>query len=630
MDVRTRRVRVTFFYLALIGLLIVVTSFYTYNLINKQLAVGSSPAHSILNLLPFYERERIPGVRVAILRSRHTADFLASLADSGANGSDPRETYFGIAQFWQTYLDSRQLEAEIIEDDDLLSGLDGFNLLILPAAYCLSQEQMDAVKTFLSQERGVILTHLSGNRDADGSERRWSLTSDITGGEPRYIPRVSKPGEGRTLYVGGENPLAANLPPGFPMEVRTYDEPVTLKLRDPRSRVAATWRAGEGIAGDQPQENAGIVYGNYLGGRFVWLGFSEQSVPAVEETWVFFDRLLGNAIDWTVFRAVAGKMTWPKTRAAATFSIIAHRDLPRAQELQGLFLEEGVRPAFLIGNREVPINRVTLERLGQGAEIAASTTASVAAIKDGFPPELIQQLEQARDDFREHLHQEVTGFNLPHAPRSDYERISRLGYDYIWLDSEFRSVPKMAPVVRRPLFGRIHRPVLIFQGGRGDRLLIEEEGVIEPERLLQLLLEDFEHTLQLGGLYSVTLHSHLIGREIYADAVRQWLKEINRKEVWAASPREIAEWWRLYENVVFRLVESPQRLTLMISNEGREPVPEIRLVIYPHRLPSSIDIRAERINTPIPAYQIDRENNRIELRIEEIGRRENRTYFLDM
>lgn len=633
MEMRNRKVRVTFLYLFLIGMLIVAVSLLAHRVITEEMISRGGAGRAIVNWLPFVEPRLVDGVRVGVLRSEQTADFFAELAhEEGRDGREARENYLAVADFWEDYFVRRQMAVERISDHDLVDSIDHFSLLVLPMAHCLSKPQIEAVKDFLAQRRGVLFTHISGNRGVEGEERSWSLTGDVVGGEPSFL--VSRGDQPRRLHLLSAVPVAANAPPAFELAVHAYDQPIGIRLRETRSRVAGMWaEEGELLPKGVPEQEAGMAFGDYLGGRFAWFGFSVQSVAAVEpEMWRVFDSILDNAVDWTASRMVIGKAPWPRHQAAAAFAVVPERGFVQAADLRKTFNRHQITPGFFLHPRQALVNRVIIEEIAGDVEFALQTDLLEEDIQETESADQVGSLlRSGRDEIKNQAGAETLGFNIPIEGEIDFQQLADSGFDYAWIYDEHRRAPKFIPVSMQPLFRR-HRyaPVLLFQGGRSDRYLMEKEGRSRPEEVIRAMRDDFNRNKRLGGLYSLTLHSHLSGGTAFREELDKWLEELPRDEVWVASPGEIARWWRSYEQITVSVMERGRgSLTLLISNESSESVPGLRLHLYPAAMPETLRIRAERIYVPVPDYRIDREKRQIEFKFEELSGRENRTYYLD-
>lgn len=632
MDVRIRKIRVTLFFLVLIGVFILITSFYVYNQIHRHLGAERSPFDEIYYLLPFTESpERIVGIRAAVLQSEQNADYLASMATSHAGASVARKNYLSIADFWKRQFTQRRVDVEIISDSQLTTDLHRFNVLVLPVVHCLSDLQIESIKSFLRQGKGVIITHVTGNRDSTGSERTWSLTADITGGVPHADFRLPEGKQSFTLHTAGNTPISANLKPGTPLRVGGFDQPIRLQLREPRAQSAAVWAPTGKLLTTDLRRDCAAAFGTYLGGRFVWFGFTESSIPADRTLWETFDTMVDNAINWAGRRAVIDKCPWGEAPSAATFAIMAQRDNLRGIAMHDVFAAHRIKPAFFTDPDTLSVNQVSLYPLRDSVEFAPYISISEERLSESLDAAFDQRLQRARQMFSELLDVNVTFFNLPFIQEEDaIDRYTRFGFDEIWIEKQNRFAPELPKILHQPLFRRLVAPVLLFQSGAGDQLLSDNGQVDDPEELLQNLIREYEFAHKVGGLYSAMFHPDVMGSRQNLEVLDKFLKHIRDSGAWIASPKELSTWWRKYENIKVRLVEGVQMLTLMISNEETTPVSQIIFRIYPNRVPDSVQIRSERILAPIPAHVIDQAGGYIDVILNDLGRRENRTYYIEL
>lgn len=632
MDVRTRKLRVTFTFLALIGLVILMTSFYVYNQIHRHLGSERSPFDDIYYLLPFTGTpDRVVGIRAAVLRSEFNADYLAGLTNSNAAAAAARRNYLDIATFWERQFVQRRVDVEVISDQQLLTDLHRFNVLVLPVVHCLSSDQGEAIKTFLKQGKGLILTHMTGNRDSSGAERGWSLTADITGGTPLLDLRVPEGEKTLTLHAASSTPLTANLKPGSHLEIAGYDQPIRLNLREPRTHSAAVWASTGKLLTTDLRRDSAAAFGTYLGGRFAWFGFTESGIPAKRELWEAFDAMVENAINWTGRRAVIDKRPWGEARSAATFAIMAQRDNLRGIAIQEVFAAHKIRPAFFTEPETLPVNRLSLHAIRGEVEFAPYFALSEERLSQGLDTAFDQRLQQSKRAFKELLDVDVSSFSLPFIPEGDtIDRYTRFGFDHIWITKEQNFAPDLPKIIHQPLFRRLVAPVLIFPSGADDEFLTADGSLTDPDELLRNMIREYDFAHKVGGLYSTMLHADVMGMERNLPVLENLLGHIRKSGAWIVSPSQLAEWWRKYENVKVRLIESTQMLTLMVSNEETTSIESITLRIFPNRIPQSISIRAERILAPTPGFTINPTGGFIDIILSDLGRRENRTYYIEM
>jgi hypothetical protein len=630
MDVKHKKVRATLFFLVVIGLMILSASVLVHRAINEQL-VGRREYVGLSDLFPFMPARKVQGVSAAVLVSNQTARYLSSLATEEEE-LNVYNSYREQALFWDDKLKSKNYESTMIRDDDLLNQLHNYNLLVLPFTLCLSEEQINSVKRFLEQGKGVILTHTSGNRTEDGKERSdWSLTSDVLGGYPFYPIEAGQASEVIYRYVS-ETPLTVNTPSGMATPVFTYDQPMAMNLVEGRTKEAAYWSS---VKSEEKEEdlyltyNTAIAYGNYMIGRFVWMGFSPGLVAEREDSWLMFDRLLDNSIRWVTNNTVAGVVGWDGYKAAATIALVPDRDFIRALSLTEILSENGLTPALLIDSNQATFFRMVLGQIASHGEIAPQFT-------DILPEQVLTKSEMERRkrqilaELQDRADTEIKGFSINQSRNLNFEQVGRSGYKYVWSIDEKGSLPITKRTNFQSLFRRRRDLVVFQQSARSDFEIFDVMGIREPSEVLSVLKNDFDSVYRTGGVYTITLNSHLLGDDEYRGTVQEFIDYIKSRNVIIGSPGEIAKIWLQHDNIKFRIQDNVGRITLMLTNEGTLRVPSTTIYLYPGIMPEHLSIRTERINVPIPQYEIIREEGRIDLYITNFGAGESRTYYLDL
>ena len=100
---------------------------------------------------------------IAMLFSKQTRDLYG--------GNDPKY-YINEWAGWSETLIEENIPFEIILDEDLEKGmLDKYDLLIVPQAVCLSDGQLKAMESFLTESKKLILTGETGTRTQTGALR---------------------------------------------------------------------------------------------------------------------------------------------------------------------------------------------------------------------------------------------------------------------------------------------------------------------------------------------------------------------------------------------------------------------------------------------------------------------------
>lgn len=573
-----------------------------------------------------------------MLRSEQSADYIATIMEDDGTG-DPasaRESYLKFASFWEAQLKNMRIDTTIISDADLLTELDRYNLLILPAAYALSEPQIDVIKAFLAQRKGVIMTHITGNKDARGLDRSWTLTEDVVGGEllPMHSGKEKTEDRmNRKLFFASDNALSAQTPPAYALPVATFDYPFRIKLREGRAKVAAAWEDPGGLAPLDMKKNAGALLGDYRGGRFVWLGFTSHSVANLPEVWSYYSKIIENSINWAGHRVVVDKANWPVGKTATTIGLMNEQNLFDSESLKQQLESHGIIPGIYLSEMNVRILPLGREGLFSSVELGPRLSVEQTDKENPFDGQTLKRLEQMRVNLEERFGDDVFGFSSSIKIDRSTKSLADLDFEYIWLESQYEGSPKVArPIEKnRSLLFRKQPPPLVFirQGARSDALLIEETKPENPAELLESMKQDYDRIRNLGGLYSISLNPSLIASPTYKSVIEPWLKYISKLDNWNASPMELTHWWRKQEGVLVVAEQEGSRIVIRVSNEGGVAVEELRLFLYYPTASDKFEIRAERIRTPIPTHVYDELNHRVEIMLKDMNPGENRTYFLE-
>src|SRR6185312_2325113 len=243
--------------------------------------------------------------RVAVFYSKATAESF----------KDP-DQYGALVVRWRRALGDQRFFNQVVDGKGLVGGaLKSYNVLVLPLATRLTDEETAAIRDFAAQEgHGVILSGAAGSLKENGDAREISLAAEITGGDD-FTEAPRAPNGKSYMILDGRTPLSANIPPGVRVAVNAYDRPLSVKLLENRAEPAAYWADGS------PREalDAGryaILSGRYRSGRFIWTGFTLGS-PIDPFGVKVGDLLARNMVAYASFSPVFGKEAWPDGKQAA-------------------------------------------------------------------------------------------------------------------------------------------------------------------------------------------------------------------------------------------------------------------------------------------------------------------------
>jgi peptidoglycan/xylan/chitin deacetylase (PgdA/CDA1 family) len=210
---------------------------------------------------------------------------------------------------------------------------------------------------------------------------------------------------------------------------------------------------------------------------------------------------------------------------------------------------------------------------------------------DGSRIEVAAGIERARAMLEHRFERPISGFRSPRLDRSaDLSwALDRLGFEY---DSSFPDVDRESldhfgggvrlNVPFRP-------PIATDDGGlRASRCLelpVSAPDCIQPlfqgddiRQLRRAVRAKIAFIQETGGLYVGIVHGGVFGPR---DAARRGAhlsfvrRQLERADVWLATPGDIARWWSAREQMAVRVVAD----RILVTNEGRRPVAGAAVVV---------------------------------------------------
>lgn len=531
-------------------------------------------------------------IRVALLRS----DVTAAAMGAEAHGLD------GLAQAWERFLTGERIPHRRIArltDDGVL---DDFNVLVMPAASALRDSEFEAIRRFLRRGNGVVMTWATGTRDEENRWRRFSLLQQVAGLELKgAVP--GDPDATASVLIDSRSPLAVGISPGFVLSLHRYDQPQFAAVREDRTRVTGAWSADARLEPHRlatppfQGDRAVIANGEYLGGRFVWLGFTLSSIVETTEQRDAAHHLLRNALAWSSRQAMAYRPAWPEdVRSAFSLSWRIRHASDVDERLLALvsnyrmplssFLAEDV----ISEHPELVRRLATLGEVGLLHEVDSTREDAPAP-----PPERLRRLHRA---LAEAAQNGPVGYSMHEQKLSSawLEAILRAGFRYV---SGTRYDHLMPTVVRT------YRPVPVFTRSRELWMLPETAytraggGMASnPRGNSGGMLDLFHIVHSLGGYYNLSLAAEQVDTPLLQQ-LDEVLAAVKRERVWTASMREITEYYRVWGHVkVSTDYPTPNRTAIQISNTGVEPVRNLRVYVQLSDAKRQMDLQPTTLGTP--------------------------------
>jgi peptidoglycan/xylan/chitin deacetylase (PgdA/CDA1 family)/uncharacterized protein YktA (UPF0223 family) len=536
---------------------------------------------------------------------------------------------------WKKFLDNLNLKYEIISDQKIEAGdYKKYKLIVLPGTKSLSEKEALQIKKYLENGGSVFATGGIGSYSNDGKWRGWEFLNQVFGVQ---FSHELKPDEYSKIHtVCGSLPITANIPTGFPLKIATWDRPMAVEVLDPRTTQVSFWynyRMDDGLVREEIKKSAGIAYGNFGRGRFMWMGFELNSIIGVQEDYIFFERLFNNSIKWLMYFPIAYVRDWPTGYdAAAVVAPVLTNDVDNINNVLPIIKNEGISATFFVDPLTAENNKELVRKISAYGEIAALVDIGyLASINDKYNklnsyPEQLKKLNAAKEKLEKISSSSVTGF-LPYYGLFDQNTLNAVinsNYKYVLTDSlTDRSVPKT--IIRGD-----KRIVTMTKTARDDYEIIRDFGLTLPEFQFYTYQEDLDRVLFEGGMYILKLHTEYQCRSDYANVLKDVIKDLKKKKFWIATATEIQKWYEKRDYIEIKADRRGKtRVALKVSNPGIESINNLVIDLDLNDFAQNITIGSEIIGTRTASVKHTAGSQMVYLFIDDLKPGESRQYYID-
>ena len=563
--------------------------------------------------------------KVAILYSDYTKNMMP---DGSSWLEDNVET-------WKKFLDNIELEYNIINDETIEKNLhNDYELIILPGSKSLSDREIINIKKFLIDGGSIFATSGTASYSDAGKWRGWDFFSEVFG--VKYSKEIGNEDRTRIHTLRGGLPITANIPTGFPLRVATWDRPLAVEVLDPRTTQVSFWynyRMEDGLVREGIKKSAGIAYGTYGKGRFVWMGFEINSIIGSQDDYIFFDRFFNNSINWLSFGPIAYIRDWPAgVDAAAVILPSLTKNAANIINLLPVLEQEKLQATFFVKPSQSANYKNLVKQVSRYGEIAPMVDVGyMNSVEDKYNKlddykNQLQNLKAAKNWIENITNKSVQGI-LPFYGLYDSNTINAViesGYAYILTDSlTDRSVPKT--VIRGE-----NRIVSLTKTARDDYEIIRDFGLTSPEFQFYSYQEDLDRILFEGGLYLFKMHTEFQCKPENIPVIQNVIKELKQKKFWITTASEIQKWYEKKEYVEIRTKKSGKtRVTVTVTNPGKEIIDDLVLDIDLNDNAEKISIDTEIIGTKLAKFKHVVKSRFLNLQIDDLEPGESRTYYID-
>ncbi len=562
---------------------------------------------------------------VAILYSDYTQNMLPD------NNTSLRDNIVT----WEKFLNYHNRKFETISDEEIETGNHfKYELLILPNVLSLSDLEIIQIKKFLDKGGSIYATNGTATYSEDGKWRGWDFFSEVFG--VKFIKQIGKDDLTKIHTLRGGIPITATIPTGYPLRVATWDNPIAVEVLDPRTKQISFWynyRLEEGLVRQRIKNSAGMVYGKYGRGRFIWMGFEINSVIGVREDYVYFEKLFNNSINWLLKQPVAFIKDWPSGYSAA--AIIAPRITNDANNIRNLFpilTEKKIEATFFVEPDFAQNNMELVKYMSKFGEVASLVDIGYMASVNDTINKLysyktqIDKLSFAKEVLNNITKKTVSGF-LPYYGLIDENTIMAAinsGYNHILLDSlTDRSVP-------RTIIRGKKRILSMTKTARDDYEVIRNFGLTQPEFQFYTYQEDIDRVLFEGGLFIFKMHSDYQCKLENINVVKDIILELEDKNFWITTAENIQKWYLVKDYLEIKTERrGKSRVAVTISNPGIETATDIVIYVDLNIKAEHISVETEVIGTKIATYMHQRGSEFLNLYIDDLKPNESRTFYID-
>jgi len=617
--------RINQFFIVFSGLIIIVSAILVYYFILRGV-YGRFDTSEFLpnsNIIEDFLFGKEP--EVAILYSDYTENMLP-VGSTWLNDN--------IAT-WKKFLEDQKLKYEIISDQNIEDGkLSKYKLVVLPGTKSISDREALQIKKYLENGGSVFATGGIGSFSNDGKWRGWEYLNQVFG---LQFSHEIKPDEFSKIHtVCGSLPITANIPTGFPLKVATWDRPMAVEVLDPRTTQVSFWynyRMDDGLVREEIKKSAGIAYGKFGRGRFMWMGFELNSIIGVQEDYIFFERLFSNSINWLMYAPIAYVRDWPTGyEAAAVIMPVLSGSPEKINNLLPIIKSEGISATFFVNPELAESNSDIVRKVSSYGEIGALVDIGyLASINDKSNKlnsynDQLSKLSSAKNKLERITGSPVSGV-LPFYGLFDNNTLTAVinsNLKYVLTDSlTDRSVPKT--IIRGD-----NRIITMTKTARDDYEVIRDFGLALPEFQFYTYQEDLDRVLFEGGMYILKLHTDYQCREDYVGVVKDVIKELKKKKFWISTATEIQKWYEKRDYIEIRTDRRGKtRVALKVSNPGVEAINNLVIDLDLNDFAKNISISSELIGTKSASVKHTPGSQMVYLFVDDLNPGESRQYFID-
>ena len=615
--------RVNYLIIFLSGLVLLITAILVFLLIVKNI-YGNYELKDILptkNNLKFLSDNKKG--KIAVLYSQYTENMLP-----------PGSTWLrDNVDTWKKFITNDKHDYDIISDQTIELGEHyNYKLIVLPGSKSLSDKELMALKKYVENGGSIFVTGGPATYSDEAKWRGWDFFTEIFG---MKFNREIKPEETYKVHtLRGNLPLTAGIPTGYTLKIATWDRPIYAEVLEPRATQVSFWydfRKEAGLVREEIQKSAGIAYGTYGKGRFVWYGFELNSVIGVQKDYIYFEKLFNNSVNWLLYQPTAFVKDWPSQYDSALLFVPEVKDQPENVYNLSSVLDLRQNPTTFFVDSDLINTRPGLLKSLRGELGVIVDIGFLQSPEDTVNKLYSREVQQSSFNYNADTLKKLTGKKVRAImPLNGYyddntlQAMAASDYDFLVTDSlTDRSVPEIRI--------RNNKPILIItKTARDDYEVVRNYGLTNLEFQRYTYEEDVDRVLFEGGLYVFKVHTDYQLQAQYAPVIRDVINYAKSKKMWITSLSELKDWWSRRQDVEVRYeYRSQRRIAVELNNPKNEESIDITVQVNFNKKVKNVSVSSDIINTPIPKYSLSDDSQALYFYLDKMGPHETRSLIID-
>lgn len=537
---------------------------------------------------------------------------------------------------WMNFLTKFNIPYDIITDIDVEKGKHfNYKLLVLAGAKSLSDREISQIKKYADNGGSIFATGGVGTFSDEGKWKGWQFFSETFG--MKFTQEISQQDETSKVHtLRGNLPITAGIPTGYALNIATWDRPIYSEIIEPRVEQVSYWfdyRREKGLVTEEIKKSAGIAYGNYGKGRFIWYGFEINSVIGTQKDHIYFGRLFQNCINWLIYKPTSFIKDWPEPYdAAAIFIPTFDKNFKNSTLLKNLINDYNY-PATLFIDADLALSDTTntkwLAKYAKLNPIIDFTFNSSSKNEDVNLPDVdaqIYHLHTITDNLSKLFGKNIDGI-IPKNGRYNQNTLKAMSLEnsiYLVTDSlTDRSVPKKVIMGEKSIY-------IITKTARDDKEVIEKYGLDNLDFQKYTYKEDIDRILFEGGLYVMKFHNEYQLKPENIGVIKDLVDYARSKNIWFTSITNLVKWWQKQSGIELRYeTRSKRRISVEVSNHEEYTTDNFVVQIFLNKAVSKIEITADMIHTPIPDFEFDSTEYVLYLYVNNLESDETRIFLVD-